>query len=130
MTGALSFMHEFIEITSINPFLQSFTLPQACLLTYRKNFLKENTLNIIPRNGFHAKAHSLIADLWLKHREMELREKEIKRIKSLNLPNENELIANAKKEIIIIHEWKIPCQRKYVADGYAKMFTFNESKCP
>lgn len=69
MTGALCFMHEFLEITGINQFLSSFTLSQACLLTYRKIFLKANTLNIIPRNGFHAKAHSFIADLWLKQKK-------------------------------------------------------------
>ncbi|XP_028405740.1 uncharacterized protein LOC114528308 [Dendronephthya gigantea] len=55
-------------ITNIDPFDQCLTIASACNLVYRTNFLKEDTIAIIPPHGYHPKdKHSILALKWLPY---------------------------------------------------------------
>lgn len=64
--GCVKFMLDFINLTGINPLVESFTLAQAALLVYQKNFLIPKTLAITPLNNYQSKRNtSFIAQKWL-----------------------------------------------------------------
>lgn len=66
--GCLKFMESIFEIAKINPFIECFTLAQLALLIYRKNFMPENKLGIVPRNNYHSNtAQSKICRKWLTY---------------------------------------------------------------
>jgi hypothetical protein len=44
---------EFRDVTDIDPFEKCLTIASACNLVFRTNFLKENTIAILPPHGYH-----------------------------------------------------------------------------
>ncbi|XP_055371983.1 uncharacterized protein LOC129605968 [Condylostylus longicornis] len=60
-------MDNYLQLLNVNPFFETFTLAQACLTTYRKHFLKEKTLGIVPINNYRKKNNqSCIGLMWLE----------------------------------------------------------------
>jgi DNA polymerase type B, organellar and viral len=65
--GCIKFLKEFKEMFDINPFFEAFTIAQTVMLIYRKHYLTENTLGIIPFNNYNEKQNqSFIATKWLE----------------------------------------------------------------
>ena len=64
----LEFRELFRDVTDIDPFEKCLTIASACNLVFRKNFLKENTIAIIPPHGFRPKdKQSILALKWLSY---------------------------------------------------------------
>lgn len=64
--GCLKFMQNFVNVLDINPFTEASTLAPAVMLGFRKKFLIENTLSIIPSNNYCInKNQSKIGKKWL-----------------------------------------------------------------
>lgn len=64
--GCLRFMHDMLKLTEVNPLLQSFTLAQSVLLSFRKKFMPPNSLGICPKNNYQSNQNqSFIARKWL-----------------------------------------------------------------
>ena len=71
--GCLSYRKIFLDISKknnigIDPFLNCVTLPSACHLIYRRNFMKSQSIALIPDYGFDPTqnfSHKQI--LWLKY---------------------------------------------------------------
>ncbi|XP_028408209.1 uncharacterized protein LOC114530787 [Dendronephthya gigantea] len=62
----LEFRELFRDVTDIDPFEKCLTIASACNLVFRKNFLKENTIAIIPPHGYRPKdKQSILALKWL-----------------------------------------------------------------
>lgn len=62
----LQFRELFRDVTDIDPFEQCLTIASACNLVFRTNFLKENTIAILPSHGYHPKIkQSNMALKWL-----------------------------------------------------------------
>ena len=49
----LEFRELFRDVTDIDPFEKCLTIASACNLVFRTNFLKENTIAILPPHGYH-----------------------------------------------------------------------------
>lgn len=65
--GCLKFMKTFIDLLNVNPFLEAVTMPSALMLGFWKNFLRPNTLGIVPRNEYAGnKKQSQIGRKWLE----------------------------------------------------------------
>ena len=63
----LKFRDLFINTTGVDPFHSCITIASACNRVYRSKFLKEDTIAIIPPQGYRPKdRHSLAAIRWLK----------------------------------------------------------------
>jgi len=63
----MRFRKLMVEKMSIDPFLSSVTIASACNKIYRKLFMKENTIGIIPYNGYnHNDKQSAIGLKWIK----------------------------------------------------------------
>ena len=59
------FRKMFLELGGVDPFVESFTLTHACSLVFRKNYLKENTIAVIPPWGYRqAKKYSNMGIVW------------------------------------------------------------------
>lgn len=66
--GCVKFMIGFIEALNINPFLESSTLASAVMLGFRKNYLRDNCLAIVPKNNYNRSVNSsAISRLWLAY---------------------------------------------------------------
>lgn len=66
--GCVRFMQSVIAIADVNPFIQCFTLAQCALIIYRKQFMPENKLGIVPSNNYHMQtAQSKICRKWLTY---------------------------------------------------------------
>ena len=72
--ACLCFRSLFIEITKqsiddlgVDPFSQCLTMPAACHYVFRRNFMKANTIALIPPNGYNTESTSYKATLWLQH---------------------------------------------------------------
>ena len=70
----LRFQRIFIEMTEkddkpgIDPFEKCITIASACQLVFRRNFLQENTVGIIPTHGYNPEQkHSVKALSWIKY---------------------------------------------------------------
>ena len=64
----LVFRNDFITTTGIDPFEKSITIASACQRVFRNNFLKENTIGIIPAHGYNPKHKQSIKALqWIKY---------------------------------------------------------------
>lgn len=64
--GCIKFMLVFVNLLDVNPFVKAFTLSQAVLKVYRKNFMREHTLGVVPLNNYHSRQNrSFIGDKWL-----------------------------------------------------------------
>lgn len=67
LAGAcLKFRKMMLQEGNVCPFTEACTLPAACNKIYRRNFLKPNTIGIIPKNGYRLRNNqSRIALQWL-----------------------------------------------------------------
>ena len=64
----LEFRELFRDVTDIDPFKQCLTIASACNLVFQTNFLKENTIAILPPHGYHPKIkQSNMALKWLSY---------------------------------------------------------------
>jgi hypothetical protein len=48
----MKFRQLLIDVANFDAFESSITLPSACMQIYRQNFLKEETIAIIPPGGY------------------------------------------------------------------------------
>ncbi|CAB3991126.1 DNA polymerase, partial [Paramuricea clavata] len=64
----LEFRELFRDVTKIDPFEKCLTIASACNLVYRTNYLRENTIAIIPPRGYCPEnKQSLLAQKWLSY---------------------------------------------------------------
>jgi len=64
------FRREFLAIGNIEVFLEALTIASACNKVLRKNFLKADTIGLIPPGGYSAnRRYSKKALIWLLHME-------------------------------------------------------------
>jgi hypothetical protein len=64
----LEFRELFRDITNSDPFEKCLTIASACNLVFRTNFLKEDTIAILPPHGYHpGTKQSNIALKWLSY---------------------------------------------------------------
>ena len=64
----LEFRELFRDVTNIDPFEKCLTIASACNLVFRTNFLKENTIAILPPHGYHPRIKQPnIALKWLSY---------------------------------------------------------------
>ena len=76
--AALKFRKIFLEMGQIDPFLEACTMASACSLLYRKKYLKENMIGIIPPRGYRkVDNHSKIALKWLCYEEKKIEPEKI-----------------------------------------------------
>ena len=66
----LEFRRLFMEMTDgVDPFL-SLTIASACIRVFRTNFLKEDTIGMIPHGGYHSGyTQSQVAQEWLEYEQ-------------------------------------------------------------
>lgn len=70
--SCIKFRAMFLEICNVEPFLESTTIASACNLIYRRNFLKPETIGLIPKHGYRmVDNQSSIALQWLSWVEQE-----------------------------------------------------------
>jgi hypothetical protein len=72
--ACISFRSLFMSITKrneqdtgVDPFAQCITLPSACHYVYRRNFMKSQSIGIIPTHGYNCETTSFKAIKWLKY---------------------------------------------------------------
>ncbi|XP_052806406.1 uncharacterized protein LOC128235642 [Mya arenaria] len=64
----LKFRENFMDVTGLDPFNKSITLPSACNLVFRTNFLQPETIALIPRHGYNPEQkQSVKAIQWIKY---------------------------------------------------------------
>ena len=64
----LEFRELFSSVTNIDPFEKCLTIASACNLVFRKNFLRERSIAIIPPHGYRPQdKQSVIALKWLAY---------------------------------------------------------------
>ncbi len=62
----MEFRELFRSVTDVDPFEKCLTIASACNLVFRKKFLREETIAIIPPNGYRPlDKHSILALKWL-----------------------------------------------------------------
>ena len=67
----INFRKLFLETTGVDPFESCITIASACNMVYRTNFLKPNTIGIIPTSGYrHNDVQSKEALQWMKYLEL------------------------------------------------------------
>ena len=65
--GSLKFRSIFLKQTDVDPFASSITIASACNVVFRRNYLRPDTIGIIPATGYrHQDTHSRVAIKWLK----------------------------------------------------------------
>jgi hypothetical protein len=68
--ACIKFRQEFVTANCVDPFQESITIAGAALAVFKKCFLKENQIGIIPRGGYRlADTQSRIAIEWLVYEE-------------------------------------------------------------
>ena len=68
--ACLKFRSIFLQECNVDPFLEAVTIASACNLAFRRNFLKPNTIGIIPNGGYRlADNQSAKAIQWLSWEE-------------------------------------------------------------
>lgn len=71
--SCITFRKIFMEISGVCPFTESVTLSGACSVIFRKNYLKEKTIGIIPAGGYRkVDNHSRISLEWFIFEEYKL----------------------------------------------------------
>lgn len=66
----VKFHNMMIEAGNVSPFTEAITIPGACNKLFRRQFLKPNTMGVIPKNGYRATdVQSKIATQWLIYEE-------------------------------------------------------------
>ncbi|XP_028393192.1 uncharacterized protein LOC114517603 [Dendronephthya gigantea] len=64
----MDFREMFRDVTGIDPFEKCLTIASACNLVFRRKFLREDTIAIIPPNGYRPRdKHSILALKWLSY---------------------------------------------------------------
>ncbi|XP_057658493.1 uncharacterized protein LOC130895287 [Diorhabda carinulata] len=64
--SCLKFRDLLLKEGGVDPFTEAITLPGACNKIFRRNFLKPNTIGLIPKNGYRCRdKQSKIAIQWL-----------------------------------------------------------------
>ncbi|XP_023017938.1 uncharacterized protein [Leptinotarsa decemlineata] len=64
--ACLKFREQLLDATNVDPFLEASTIASACNKVFRRNFLKPETIGIIPKNGYRLRdKQSQIALRWL-----------------------------------------------------------------
>jgi len=72
--ACLRFMNQFELETKVNPLLEATNIASACNLVFRRNFLKPETIGIIPRKGYRwSDVQSVEAIQWLVWEEKEIK---------------------------------------------------------
>ncbi|XP_018578028.1 uncharacterized protein LOC108916298 [Anoplophora glabripennis] len=65
-SACLKFRHQLLETSNVCPFTEACTIASACNKVFRRNFLRPNTIGIIPKNGYRWRDNqSRIAIQWL-----------------------------------------------------------------
>ncbi|XP_054291039.1 uncharacterized protein LOC129005984 [Macrosteles quadrilineatus] len=67
--ACIKFRSLLLEQCNVDPFLESLTIASACNLAFRRNFLKPNTIGLIPKNGYRSSTQSAVALQWLTWEE-------------------------------------------------------------
>ena len=66
----IRFREIFIEVAQTDPFVAACTIASTCLYVFKKNFLHDTTIGLIPTNGYRgADKHSQISIEWLLYCE-------------------------------------------------------------
>lgn len=66
MRACLKFREQLISASNVCPFTEACTIASTCNKVFRRNFLKPNTIGIIPRGGYRFRdVQSHIATQWL-----------------------------------------------------------------
>ncbi|XP_045215064.2 uncharacterized protein LOC123565260 [Mercenaria mercenaria] len=69
----LKFRADFLKVTQVDPFKKNITIASACQTVFRTNFLKENTIGIIPTHGYNPEqVQSIKALQWVKYQSYAL----------------------------------------------------------
>ncbi|KAF4529356.1 hypothetical protein B566_EDAN017368 [Ephemera danica] len=64
--ACIEFMKTFRNMVNVQPFSECITIAGACNLAYRRNFLKPETIGLIPKQGYRrVDTQSVIALQWL-----------------------------------------------------------------
>ncbi|XP_055390586.1 uncharacterized protein LOC129619368 [Condylostylus longicornis] len=64
--SCLKFREMFLKQCNVEPFLEATTIASACNLAFRRNFLKEDTISLIPKHGYRNSGNqSKVAIQWL-----------------------------------------------------------------
>ena len=64
--GCIKFCECFLSANRVDPLLESLIIASACNLVFRRNFLRQNSIGILPRNGYRrADNQSKVAIEWL-----------------------------------------------------------------
>jgi len=87
--ACLAFRKSFLETGDTCPFSEATTIASTCMRVYRKNFLKPNTIGIVPPRGYRfANNQSVVAVKWLVWMEKQLNRKiaHAGRYKEISLP--------------------------------------------
>ncbi|XP_055387941.1 uncharacterized protein LOC129616346 [Condylostylus longicornis] len=64
--SCLKFREMFLKQCNVEPFLEATTIASACNLAFRRNFLKEDTISLIPKHGYrNSDNQSKVAIQWL-----------------------------------------------------------------
>ncbi|XP_071104149.1 uncharacterized protein [Haliotis cracherodii] len=75
--GSAAFRYVFIGQNNVDPFLEATTLPMACMLVFRQNYLDPQTIAIIPPHGYRPERRYSIQCLqwlrWLMHEDQDLK---------------------------------------------------------
>lgn len=70
--ACVKFRKMFLDECNVCPFSEAVTIASACNLVYRRNFLKPETIGLIPRNGYRSvDRQSKIAMMWLISEEQQ-----------------------------------------------------------
>ena len=68
--ACIKFREILLEVGDTDPFTESLTIASSCITIFRKNFLKEKTIGLIPPNGYtHSGQYSKVALEWLAWEE-------------------------------------------------------------
>jgi hypothetical protein len=68
--ACIKFRKLFLQECRVEPFLESVTIASACNLAFRRNFLRPNTIGLIPKNGYRmVDKQSAVALQWLTWEE-------------------------------------------------------------
>lgn len=90
--SCLKFREQLIQTTNVCPFTEATTIASACNKIFRRNFLKPNTIGIIPKNGYRWRnRQSKIAIDWLLWTENH------RKINILHAANGKEAVLNGVK---------------------------------
>lgn len=64
--ACLKFRQQLLDTGNVCPFTEACTIASACNRVFRRNFLRPNTIGIIPKNGYRWRDNqSIIATQWL-----------------------------------------------------------------